>query len=463
MDEVDDYLEFIYKTKEQNIYLYFYIPVLKWSFDEENWHIEKPSDIWHGDFPNEIYIKYSDDKLRISMDELIGHEDDMVEQSVAYNKSKMKGYFECDTTRFKSWFGREKVKRVVFIEFSKKRIEFLNVITRSVVGEHFLKGDFEEEKLIGEFEIIGRAKYYADIIFLDTKEILSKKLPIVNGKFALDSKLSSGKYKIDVYEDEEDDTGFDISNYLLIGEFIHEIVNPYDLTGKNIIIKGIKKAENGIFQVHLSCNYVICNLTRVDSEDKNNYKGKLLIKFFTGSPIAYDVNIEFYNLNKLQYVYITYFDGYDFVEFLLDTYKNIIVKEEEKGLKRAVRYRRYESLFPEDYIYVVEFTDDIPRMNDNIAYNTRKSHKNEMVWTQSSDNKGITIEKMELSVRTYNCLNRANIRTSNEIQLRGIQRLFKVRNLGKRGIEEIISKMHELGFEMEDIENPQTIWKAENR
>lgn len=463
INENDDYLGFYYKSKEQNIHLQFFIPVLKWSFDEKNWHIEKPTDIWHSDFPYHIYFKYPDDKLRISMDELIGHEDDMTEQSVTYYKSKIKGYFECDTTRFISWFGREKIKRIVFIEFVKKRIEFLNIVTRSVVVEHVLKGDFESEKLIGEFEIIGRAKYYADIVLLGTNEILSKKLPIIDGKFVLESKLNSGKYKIIVYEDEEDDTGFGISNYLPIGEFIHKIINPYDLTGKNIAIKSIKKAENNIFQVKLSCDYVICNLTRVDENDRNNYKGKLLIRYFTGSPIAYDVNVEFFNLNKLQYVYITYFDGYDFVEFLHDTFKNIIVKEEEKGLKRAVRYRRYESLFPEDYIYVVEFTDDTPKINEKVAYSTNKSYKNKMIWKQNSENRDITIENMELSVRTYNCLNRARIKTPNEIQLRGIDGLFKVRNLGKSGIVEIISKMRELGFDIGDIENSQTTSKVENR
>ena len=358
-----DFLKFTYDTSIETIDLHFKVPVLKWKLGEGLWNIEKPTDIWHSEIPVLTYFKYPEDKIRLSMDEHIDYDSESEEQSFTYIKSKAKGIFECDITRFKSWFGREKVARNIFIELSKTRREFIRVITRSVVESHILKGDYESGKLIGELSIIGKANYYVDIILIENKETLAEKLPVFEGKFVIECTLSSGLYKISVFEDEEDDTGFDVVNYVLIGEFKHNIINPYDLQGKSIAIKYIKKQENSIFLTHLNCEYIVCNLKLLDKNDRHNYKGKLAMKSMYGnSPIYYDVNVQIIDLSKLQHVSLTYFDGYDYVEFLFDTNRKIIVKEEEKGLTRSVRYRRYESLYPEDYVYGVEFTDEIPKI-----------------------------------------------------------------------------------------------------
>lgn len=358
----NDYIEFIYEMKKQSVNLYFYVPVLKWSFNKDKWNIEKPMDIWYSDFPSYIYFKYPTDKLTLSLDEKINYED-LQEQSVTYLKSKSKGIFICDVTRFKSWFGREKIKRCIFIDIKKTRIEFLSIITRSLVADHTIRGDFKLNKLIGEFDIIGKANYYADIKYLEANETLQEKLLLNDGKFAIDSTLINGRYEVALYEEEEDDTGFGVSEYSFLNSFVYTMVNPYDLTGRSILIKSIKKSESSTYQRRLSCNYIIYGLKRVKNSDDNNYSGNMIINSFHDSPINYKVNVKFYNLDRLQYAYITYYDGYDYIEFLFDTYKCIIVKEEEKGLKRAVKYRRYESIYPEDYVYVVEFIDFVPEKN----------------------------------------------------------------------------------------------------
>lgn len=459
-----DHLQFLYYSGVSVIELYFEIPALKWKFGSGQWNVEKPSDIWHSNFPTLISIKYSDDKIRISMDEQIDDDNNSEDYSVTYLKSKAKGFFECDTTRFKSWFGREKVARSIFIDLLKNRTEFIKVITRSVVVTQILKGDFKSERLIGEFDIIGFSSYYADVVLLETNEIVADKVPLNDGIFEIKCKLSSGMYKVTIFEDEEDDTGFGVSNFLPVGEYNHNLINPYDLQGKSISLKYIKKGIESLFQIQLSCQYVVCGLTRIDANDNQNYFGKLLIKTSHGSsPIAYDINVNFFDLNKLQYVYLTYYDGYDFVEFLYDTNRKIIVKEEEKGLSRAIRYRRYDSIFPEDYLYVVEFTDEIPSSVQIQTPETIQHLDNQIVWKQK-DNKDddIAIEKMGLSVRTYNCLHRAGIRTAKSIQKCGTQALTKVRNLGRRGLNEVIYKMRDLGFVIEDINTiEKTITKLE--
>ncbi|WEG34233.1 DNA-directed RNA polymerase subunit alpha [Amygdalobacter indicium] len=56
------------------------------------------------------------------------------------------------------------------------------------------------------------------------------------------------------------------------------------------------------------------------------------------------------------------------------------------------------------------------------------------------------IEDLDFSVRTYNCLKRANINTLGDLAVRSEDEMMKVRNLGKKSLEEVMQKMKDLGF-----------------
>jgi len=58
----------------------------------------------------------------------------------------------------------------------------------------------------------------------------------------------------------------------------------------------------------------------------------------------------------------------------------------------------------------------------------------------------ITIEELDLSVRSYNCLKRANINTVEELIKKNPEEMMKVRNLGKKSIEEIEQNLAALGL-----------------
>jgi DNA-directed RNA polymerase, alpha subunit len=60
----------------------------------------------------------------------------------------------------------------------------------------------------------------------------------------------------------------------------------------------------------------------------------------------------------------------------------------------------------------------------------------------------MTIEELDLSVRSYNCLKRAYINTVQELTSKTEDEMMKVRNLGKKSLEEVIHKLHELGFSL---------------
>ncbi len=58
----------------------------------------------------------------------------------------------------------------------------------------------------------------------------------------------------------------------------------------------------------------------------------------------------------------------------------------------------------------------------------------------------MTIEELDLSVRSYNCLKRAGINTVGELVRKTEDEMMKVRNLGKKSLEEVEHKLIELGF-----------------
>jgi len=60
----------------------------------------------------------------------------------------------------------------------------------------------------------------------------------------------------------------------------------------------------------------------------------------------------------------------------------------------------------------------------------------------------MTIEELDLSVRSYNCLKRANINTVEDLISRTEEDMMKVRNLGRKSLEEVLSKLHALGLSL---------------
>lgn len=58
----------------------------------------------------------------------------------------------------------------------------------------------------------------------------------------------------------------------------------------------------------------------------------------------------------------------------------------------------------------------------------------------------MTIEELDLSVRSFNCLKRANINTVEDLTEKTEEDMMKVRNLGRKSLEEVVAKLQSLGF-----------------
>ena len=65
----------------------------------------------------------------------------------------------------------------------------------------------------------------------------------------------------------------------------------------------------------------------------------------------------------------------------------------------------------------------------------------------------MTLEELDLSVRSFNCLKRANINTVADLISKTEDEMMKVRNLGRKSLEEVIGKLEAMGLSLADEEN----------
>ncbi|MDR1329230.1 MAG: DNA-directed RNA polymerase subunit alpha [Oscillospiraceae bacterium] len=76
----------------------------------------------------------------------------------------------------------------------------------------------------------------------------------------------------------------------------------------------------------------------------------------------------------------------------------------------------------------------------------------EKIETQPDKVLEMTIEELDLSVRSFNCLKRANINTVEDLISRTEEEMIKVRNLGRKSLEEVVHKLTMMGLSLADGE-----------
>ena len=77
----------------------------------------------------------------------------------------------------------------------------------------------------------------------------------------------------------------------------------------------------------------------------------------------------------------------------------------------------------------------------------------EKVETQPDTVMNMTIEELDLSVRSFNCLNRANINTVADLVSKTEEEMIKVRNLGRKSLEEVVHKLTMMGLSLASEDN----------
>ena len=60
----------------------------------------------------------------------------------------------------------------------------------------------------------------------------------------------------------------------------------------------------------------------------------------------------------------------------------------------------------------------------------------------------MTVEELDLSVRSFNCLKRANIHKVEDLISKSEEEMMRVRNLGRKSLDEVIAKLNSLGLSL---------------
>ncbi|KRO16973.1 DNA-directed RNA polymerase subunit alpha [Lacticaseibacillus saniviri] len=119
----------------------------------------------------------------------------------------------------------------------------------------------------------------------------------------------------------------------------------------------------------------------------------------------------------------------DFDKLTLDVWTNGSINPREAISLAAKILTEHLDIF-------VNLTDEAK--NAEIMVEKEETHKEKML--------EMTIEELDLSVRSYNCLKRAGINTVQELTNKTEADMMKVRNLGRKSLEEVKNKLSDLGL-----------------
>ena len=121
----------------------------------------------------------------------------------------------------------------------------------------------------------------------------------------------------------------------------------------------------------------------------------------------------------------------DYDKLTLDVWTNGSITPSEAISLSAKILTEHLALF-------VDLTDEAK--NAEIMVEKEETHKEKML--------EMTIEELDLSVRSYNCLKRAGINTVQELTNKSEADMMKVRNLGRKSLEEVKAKLADLGLSL---------------
>ena len=111
------------------------------------------------------------------------------------------------------------------------------------------------------------------------------------------------------------------------------------------------------------------------------------------------------------------------------------------GSIKATNALSMAAKFLDEHFSIIEDLNTLIKQSENMT------QKQETVTNSKMDRK---IEDLDLSVRSYNCLKRANINTVGELTQKTEEEMMKVRNLGRKSLKEVVQKLREIGFDLKN-------------
>ena len=125
-------------------------------------------------------------------------------------------------------------------------------------------------------------------------------------------------------------------------------------------------------------------------------------------------------------------------------FDKLVLEVETNGTTSARDIVSLSGKILQDHISIfVDLCEAMGKMN--ILVSTEEESKTKIL--------DMPIEEMELSVRSYNCLKRANINTVEDLTQKTREDMLKVRNLGLKSIDEVLEKLNEYGLSFKESDD----------
>lgn len=332
--------------EQNNTSLALEIPVVAYRFDQKEWRIQPPDEMWHTELPKQIEFRIPGMSLELSVDA----DADAGRQSVVYSRGKNDPTITCDLMPLRSWLGRERFRHDIDLTIDGNRRHFATVYARSAVFSARLESDYEKGVLHGVFDIVGKSRYVVSLFLGDC--VIAEQIPIENGEIELPLPDDVGLYKAVIYEVEEDEFGFGEQLYK-IGEAECELLDPGNIEGKTFYIKSLltlDRQENVLSVRHK--RYWVKVLAQRE-EEKQRYDGIMRVADYWGVVDSIPVVVTIRKRTMLDQVQIAFVDDGEEQPFLYNYASKEIVQKEDMTLHRMARYRTYIMLDYEDLFHVV--------------------------------------------------------------------------------------------------------------
>ena len=334
------------------------IPALFTSFDGDIWSAERPDAIWHSELPDMIYISSTQQTITLYTDEATDDTSSGTRNKV-YSRKTNESYIACDIRWFKSYLDNGKNISALWIQLESGSTELLHVVRHSIPISCSVFQVDNGNAICVHAVILGKGSYYADV-YRDGI-LLANKVCLENGNCTINKTVENGEYAVELFETEEDDSGFEDAVYAIIGKFYSAVVNPYDMSHRSFQILYVEKDADTNRILDLSFDYYVEDLVR--TKERDVYSGMMVVEAGNKQLAAFPVFVFFLDMNDPSRVSISYKDEYnDPMSFLYDTKRKGILKEENPKLPKLTCYRRYTFLDSDDDLFRIEFVE---RENSN--------------------------------------------------------------------------------------------------
>lgn len=383
------------------------IPVLLWSVDKTTWQLSAMGELWHTSLPKKLYFKSPVNKLCLEADYDDGDDEDDDSHSVRADNGA-DGVLAVDMARFRSWLTRDKIAHNISLQLKHTQYPFAMVYTRSYVAAFSIDPLFDEKKIVVKADILGQSLFFIDVKNVATGEFVAEKVPVIDGNAAVSVERLSGSYHFEIFEAEEDDSGFDDYEYYSIYSYTEAIVDKSDLSGKNLHITQVYYRDMNQ-RFNLDADYWVVNLQKLS---KGLYSGILQVG---GNPQQRMVQITFQDPNNLKSCYIEFWEEEyeEYLPYIYDVREQIFVKDEPSAMARTIAYRRYRPLYAEEYDFIGELSDVVQ------PFSASK-------WTKQ---KSLPISRSTLDPEIRYALMDSGYMYLDELMDLSVQELQKIRNI----------------------------------